>query len=274
MDWSLVLVSQGIEATIQPPGDVNGWALLVPSKDSERAFKSLRQYRVENRGWPWRQTLPGRQLHFDWGCVVWAGVLVLFHWLSSDFPRLMDGGIMDSAKVISGQWWRIFTAMSLHADLGHLATNLSIGIVLLGLAMGRYGTGTGLLAAYLAGAAGNVLSLLVNVRPFRGLGASGMIMGALGLLAAQSLAHLGKNRPPLRHVFGGVAAGLMLFVLFGLSPGTDIAAHLGGFIAGLLLGGILVLLPDDFLEKNKINPASGAILLGMVLFTWGMALHK
>jgi rhomboid protease GluP len=274
MDWSLVLVSQGVETTIQAPGEGNGWELVIPSKDSERAFQSLRQYRIENRNWPWRQPLPGRQLHFDWGCIVWAAVMALFYWLSNVSPRILDGGIMDSAKVVSGQWWRVFTAMSLHADLGHLATNLSIGIVLLGLAMGRYGTGTGLFAAYLAGAAGNLLSLLVNIRPFRGLGASGMIMGALGLLAAQSLAYLGQKRPPLKPLLAGVAAGLMLFVLFGLSPGTDIAAHLGGFISGLVLGGILVLLPADFLENPKTNLAGGALLAGMMLLTWGMALHK
>ena len=79
--------------------------------------------------------------------------------LSSRDPDFLTGGIMDSTLAVSGQWWRIFSAMMLHADLGHLAENLAIGIVLFGLAMGRYGTGTGLFAAYLAGAGGNVASL-------------------------------------------------------------------------------------------------------------------
>ncbi|HZV35311.1 MAG TPA: rhomboid family intramembrane serine protease [Verrucomicrobiae bacterium] len=273
MDWSLVLASQGIETTIEPPGEEHGWMLLVACKDSERAFQNLRQYRVENRGWPWLRPL-SRNWGFEWSSIGWALVMILFYWLSSIFPQVFNGGIMDSTKVISGQWWRVFTAMSLHADIAHLATNLTIGILLVGLAMGRYQAGTGLFAAYLAGAFGNLLSLLVNVRPFRGLGASGMIMGALGLLAAQSFAHLGRSRPPVKHLFAGVAAGFMLFVLFGLSPGTDIAAHVGGFIGGLLIGAIWVLLPDNFRESPKTNIGSGAVLLALVVWTWGMALHK
>ena len=38
--------------------------------------------------------------------------------------------------------------MWLHADVGHFATNATFGLVLLGLVMGRYGTGVGLLAAH------------------------------------------------------------------------------------------------------------------------------
>ncbi len=51
MDWSLVLASQGIEAVIEPPGEDGRWGLVVASRDCERALKSLRQYRVENRDW-------------------------------------------------------------------------------------------------------------------------------------------------------------------------------------------------------------------------------
>ena len=188
MDWSLVLASQGIETTIEESGEGGGWGLLVASQDCEKALKALRQYRLENRDWPWRQSLPWPETHFDWGSVAWAALLILFHWFGSVHPGFQAAGIMDTTAVFSGQWWRVFTAMMLHADVAHLAANLSIGIVLFGLAMGRYGTGTGLLAAYLAGAAGNVASLLLNAKPFNGLGASGMVMGALGLLAAQSLA--------------------------------------------------------------------------------------
>src|SRR6185295_492432 len=91
-------------------------------------------------------------------------------------------------------WWRLFTAQLLHADLLHFATNAVFGFLLLGLAMGRYGNGVALLATFLAGAGGNIVSWLVYGASFRGLGASGMVMGALGLLAAQSVA-LYKQHP-------------------------------------------------------------------------------
>ena len=179
---------------------------------------------------------------------------------------------MDASAVLSGQWWRIFTAMTLHADVAHLATNLSIGIVLLGLAMGRYGTGMGLLAAYLAGAGGNLASLWINVKPFQGLGASGMVMGGLGLLAAQTLPRRGDPQRPVKHILAGVAAGVMLFVLFGLAPGTDIVAHFGGFLAGLLLGGILVRAPVAFIQNPKVLVLSVSLLTTLIVLTWRLAL--
>jgi membrane associated rhomboid family serine protease len=274
MDWSLVLASQGIETVIEDAGESGGWGLLVASPDCERALKALRQYRLENRNWPWRQSLPWPQTHFDWGSVAWAGLLIFFHWLSSVVPGFQVAGIMNSTAVLSGQWWRVFTAIMLHADVAHLATNLSIGVVLFGLAMGRYGTGTGLLAAYLAGIAGNILSLLLNAKPFYGLGASGMVMGALGLLAAQSLLPGEHKRKSMKHFVSGVAAGIMLFVLYGLSPGTDLAAHFGGFVAGLLFGLMLVHAPVRFSQSIKINLISGFLLVAMVVVTWRLALAK
>ena len=55
MDWSLVLVSQGIETTIDQDSDGSGWGLLVAGPDYGPAIKVIRQYHLENRGWPWQQ---------------------------------------------------------------------------------------------------------------------------------------------------------------------------------------------------------------------------
>src|SRR5213078_4135285 len=155
--------------------------------------------------------------------------LALFYWLQAHLD-LQAAGLMHSTAVAHGQWWRLFTAIWLHADLGHLAANASIGLVLLGFAMGRYGTGTGLLASYLAGAGGNVAAWLLSLEQHRNLGASGMVMGSLGLLAAQSLS-LWKQDPAARkYLLSGIGGGLMLFILFGLTPGTDVMAHFGGFV--------------------------------------------
>jgi rhomboid protease GluP len=274
MDWSLALVSQGIDTVIESPDQGTGWGLVVSAQDAERAFKTLRQYHAENREWPWRRELPWTETHFDWGSVAWVALLILFYGLSSRDPDFVNGGIMDSARVAAGQWWRVFTAMMLHADLGHLAENLAIGIVLFGLAMARYGTGTGLLAAYLAGAGGNLVSLQLNAKPFHGLGASGMVMGALGLLAAQSLFPETRRRTSLKQTLAGVAAGVMLFVLFGVTPGTDIAAHFGGFVTGLLLGATLCWLPPKWSRSSKPNFLSGAFLAALVTMTWWLALIR
>lgn len=71
----------------------------------------------------------------------------------------------------------------------------------------------GLLAAYLAGVGGNLATWLVYGDNHRGLGASGMVMGALGLLAAQSVGLLKRrNTNAFRFFAGGIfAGGLCLF---------------------------------------------------------------
>src|SRR5207302_9946394 len=117
-----------------------------------------------------------------------------------------DTGLLDAAAVSKGQWWRLFTAIFLHADIGHLAMNMSIGLVLLGLTMGRLGTGVGLLAAYLTGVGGNILTWLIYSGDHRSLGASGMIMGCVGLLAVQSVStDRGPNK--LKYILSGVIGG-------------------------------------------------------------------
>jgi rhomboid protease GluP len=273
MDWSLVLISQGIETLILPPQADNNWTLLVVPADSERAFRALRQYQVENRNWPWPKALDWPPVRFDMSVIPWAILLMVFYWLSSRNQSFLNAGVMDSSKVVAGQWWRIFTAIMLHANLAHLAENLSIGVVLFGLIMGRFGVGIGLLAAYLAGAMGNVASLLLNDKPFQGLGASGMVMGALGLLAAQSLRLPAENHPNARrYIFAGVAAGIMMFALFGLTPGTDIAAHGGGFVSGLIFGAALVYAPARFMKNHWVNWCAGMALAMLIAATWRLAL--
>ncbi|HWH70051.1 MAG TPA: rhomboid family intramembrane serine protease, partial [Candidatus Sulfotelmatobacter sp.] len=171
------------------------------------------------------------------------------------------------------QWWRLFTAIWLHADVAHLAANATLGFVLLGLAMGRYGTGNGLLAAYVAGAGGNLLAGWFSAGPHRSLGASGMVMASLGLLAVPFFS--GWRHPPhaTKYLLSGVFGGVMLFVLLGVTPGTDILAHFGGFLSGLLLGGCLAWFPT-LAAKAKLNFFSGLLFAGLVIWPWWLALSR
>lgn len=272
MDWSLVLVSQGIETAIDQAKDGTGWGLLVAQRDYPHALRTLRQYRLENRSWPWQQPVFRPGLLFDWGSLAWVLLAGLFFWLNAR-TGLQSVGIMDGAAVARGQWWRLFTAIWLHADLAHLATNAALGLVLLGLAMGQYGTGTGLLAAYLAGAGGNLLAGLMSLQAHRSLGASGMVMGSLGLLAVQSFSLWRQTPHAGKLILSGVCGGFMLFVLLALTPGTDIMAHLGGFATGLLLGVVLSLVPSSATKPNA-NLLSGLLFALLVIVPWWLALRS
>jgi len=270
MEWSLVLVSQGIETAVENSQDGGGWELLVPVQDYDKALGVLEQYRLENRGWPWQQRILRPGFLFDWASLAWVILSAMFFWLNTRVD-LYPIGLMDSTAVVHGQWWRLFTAMWLHADLGHLATNSAIGCVLLGLAMGRYGSGTGLLASYLAGAGGNVAAWLLSLEQHRNLGASGMVMGSLGLLSVSSLAFWRQHPRGRKYLISAMLAGVMLFILLGVTPGTDVMAHLGGFISGLVVGWMLLSLPS-LTRKPAWNLVSGIIFALLVIVPWWLAM--
>ena len=272
MDWSLVLISQGIEAVVEH--SELGWTLLVEPQDHSRALDVLRQYQLENRGWSWRQKLSWPEITFNWGAAAWCFLLALFHSMDAAAGfGLRGAGVRDPVLVQNGSWWRLFTATMLHSDLAHLMANLAIGFPVLGLAMGRYGPACGLLAAYLAGVGGNVASLLLRTDSAPGLGASGMVMGGLGLLTVQSLC-LRLNSPKSRkYIAGAIFGGVMLFTLLGLNPASDVIAHLGGFVCGLALGGAMTMVPQKILLSLRANTVCGTVLAGLIALTWTLALR-
>ncbi len=271
MDWSLVLVSQGIESTIQHTEETPAWGLLVTAEDYERALYSIEQYQSENRGWPWQQAIFRPGLLFDWGSLAWVALVTCFFWLDAQ-SGVGKAGIMDTAAVSHGQWWRLFTGIWLHADLAHLAGNATLGFVLLGLAMGRFGTGAGLLAGYLAGVGGNAFAWLFSAGQVLSLGASGMVMGSLGLLAVPAFSFSRRTPQASRLIAAGLFAGVMLFVLLGLNPGTHIQAHVGGFLSGLAFGALLTALP--VLSRNALSNLAGGLLFTLlVIIPWWLALR-
>lgn len=276
LDWSLVLASQGIEASIERHPEGGGCLLVVSGAEQGRAVQAIRQYVAENRARRWQRELPWNGLIYDWRNVAWFVLLIaLFLLVDLRAPGLREAGIMDDLAVRRGEWWRLFTATMLHADVGHLAANVATGLILVGLAMGSFGPGVGLLTAYLAGAGGNVAGLLLYPQAHRSLGASGMVMGALGLLTAQALARWSKGMDARQLAMRGGAAGMLLLVLLGLNPEarTDVIGHVGGFATGLLLGLGLSWLPARWVQSPWIQRTATLSCLALTLFTWRLALR-
>jgi rhomboid protease GluP len=270
MDWSLVLVSQGIESTIERSPESERWQLSVPARDYARAIQALRQYRVENRRGAWVQELPVAGLLVDWRAAAWVIVLTAIYFVNAaSGDAWQTEGLMNNARVASGEWWRLITATTLHGDVAHLAINLTTGLLLVGLAMGAYGPGVGLLGACLAGVGGNVAGWLLYPASHQSLGASGVVMGALGLISVQSI---GPSRVAARDlIFRALIGGFLLLVLLGFSPDprTDVVAHVGGFASGLLLGLPLAI------WHTRISRAADHVALwifaALIIGSWALA---
>jgi membrane associated rhomboid family serine protease len=275
MDWSLVLASQEIPAAILH-SDEGGWLLEVAASDYPRALESIRLYRAENRRWSWQQPVPWFRATFHFGAAIVCALLVLVNWASIHrVPEFRAGGEFATKAVEAGEWWRAFTAMLLHSDGAHLLSNVTAGFVLLGLAMARYGAGVALLASYLAGAAGNAAGFYLHVQHYIGVGASGMIMGALGLISIPHAAAWSFHPRALRQLAKAAGAGILLFVLLGANPASDVVAHAGGYVAGAALGVVLNRLPSPVGEGRTLATAAWIVLAGCVLSTsWLALMHR
>ena len=272
LDWSLVLISQGIESVPIRREEDGAWVLEMAEQNFVHAKESIAAYERENTT-AWRRELKWTGLLFDGRAVIWFGAVALFHfWVLHSPIDFKTAGMVDRSAVLNGEWWRLFTAVTLHADAGHLMGNVTTGIVFLGLAMGCLGAGTAMLLSFAGGALGNVATLALHDGPFRSLGASGMVMAALGLLTAHSLM-FSRHEKRAVWIGRGVIASCLLVVLLGLSPKSDVIAHLGGFVAGTALGMIAVRY-RNVSARGGFNVTAGIICAALVGLTWILALRE
>jgi len=209
---------------------------------------------------------------FHWASLAWAAATAAIY-IWSLTPAIKDAGIVDSEKVAQGQWWRLFTAVTLHADLPHLFSNLTTGLFLIGLAMARFGAGPALLATFLSGALGNLASFCLYSRPYHGLGASGMVMGALGLLAIPTVEENWRRSAVAGLIIRGLVATFLMLTLIGFSPGSDIVAHVGGFVSGALLGLAFMLIPPKAFQDSALSLGAGGVFFAILTASWWLALR-
>ncbi|MBL9169671.1 MAG: rhomboid family intramembrane serine protease [Verrucomicrobiales bacterium] len=273
MDWSLVLVSQGIEPELlqrdaQPYPD-----LLVPAEELSRSLQILEQYQRENRHRRWQRPLPRTRILFDWQSLGWGAlVCILFAFQMAEGSLLLPLGEFDSKRVLAGEWWRSVTATSLHADVRHLSSNVSTGLIFLSLAMVEYGAGQALLAMTVAGALANGVGLLMRPVAYHGLGASGAVMAALGLIAVRAFRFQEWRERPVLTTARGLIAGVLLLVLLGFSPQGDILVHVAGFVIGAVFGLLLSPFAGNLQSQSRWDLPCKAAFTLLVSVTWWLAL--
>lgn len=136
--------------------------------------------------------------------------------------------------VFRHQWWRFVTAIFLHGGLMHIGFNLWC-LFDLGPAVESLFSTTKFIFIYLVtGVAGFLLSFWW--RPVGlSMGASGAILGLIGVLIAASFHHGDIGRAYRSQLW----RWLIYIFIFSLLPGVDMAAHAGGFVSGLVLGYII-----------------------------------
>jgi len=230
-------------------------------------------------------------------------LVMLAHHVSASSPnldQLMYWGADNAGNVlVKGEWWRIVTAMFVHVGWIHLLGNMwclwNLGL----LAEPMLGS-AGIVAVYiLTGAAGNLLSTLVNWLRFNadwvnyhdlarfpaGAGASGAVFGIAGVLII-----LLKSKwlpvPPreLHKLRRSVILFAAINLVIGFTSSLDVIvrhtgvsidnmAHLGGFMCGMIYAAPLVPrigAPRDlFLFRRRA--ATVMVVMILVLFSFYLA---
>ncbi len=160
--------------------------------------------------------------------------------IDMELQTLVDmGALYGPYTVLQGEWWRLFTAMFLHAGVTHLLMNM-FSLYLIGRGAEIYFDTKSYLSIYLfSGLLGGLASLYVHPISV-GIGASGAIFGVFGALAGFFLAHREKIEAHTRAFMKDFGVIIVINIVLGLSiPSIDMSAHIGGLIAGFIGGFIL-----------------------------------
>jgi rhomboid protease GluP len=256
-----------------------GYVVRVPHAQAAFATHHLWQYEQELRSRPrmpttgttsWPNAWVGSALYV--AVLVLAATMVVRGWGPLDmFAR----GTLDAAAVQAGQWWRAFTALTLHVDIVHLMMNLGAGTAIGYLASRQMGVGTAWVLTVLGAGLANFTEALLSVPAHQSVGASTAVFAALGLLAAHSWRIHGVHaKTSLRRRAPIIAGAALLGFLGTAGEGTNLVAHLFGFVYGAALG-VLAAQPAVARWFARIPQwGYGVLALGAIGLSWFLALRQ
>jgi rhomboid protease GluP len=191
--------------------------------------------------------------HFWTSIFVNANILVfivmVLKGINPFFPAVRDlydiGGITDQS-LLNEEYYRLVTCLFIHGGIIHLFYNMAV-LIAAGLFIEKqFGRGRFFILYLLSGICGALASAYWHDNVVS-VGASGAIYGLLGSYIG--LIFIGKlsykeNRGALMII--GIYVGIGL--LYSLFSNTDIAAHFGGMIGGLIFG---ILLSQGVKDKKS-----------------------
>ncbi len=258
LEWLLVLDAMGIRHRLVR--DEESWRIVLHREDAGTAREQLALYGRENLGWPPPEPVaPPDTQRSGWSSVWVAGMLTaLYAWFGPYNPNVavLRHAACDLSKVRDGEWWRVVSAMGVHADALHLGANVAFILAFGWRAARTFGGGLAWSGTLLAAACANVLGVLIFAPPRVSIGASTATFALLGMLAGRRLGAIARarradvaapptsiapNSPPAswRHNLILYGAVLSLFVMLGVDPETDVLGHFAGLVFGVPVGFLL-----------------------------------
>ena len=271
---AFVLHAVGVESQVLY--DDQAWHLAVAAGEATNAAAHLQRYEHENP--PRRRFIRPEGTHpAAWiGAVGYALVLLGVAFLAGRKAfgaNWLEAGVVDTAAVRAGEWWRVVTALTLHFDVGHLLANLGLGTVFVLFAGQLLGPGVATAGVLAAAAGANLLNVFVQPADHLSAGASTTVFATLGLLAAYAWRRRANDGERWAYRWAPLGAGVFLLAFTGAGgEHTDVLAHLSGFLMGALTGVLLAAHPQP--AGRPIQRLCGVLALASVAFAWSLALRS
>jgi membrane associated rhomboid family serine protease len=293
-DHALVLEARGIASGTAVA--FGRHILLARVEDAERARAELDKYVRENQNTPPREETP-QPIRWSIGAAsVYVGTLVAFDLASRRGSVGLDwwhAGLADAALIQAGAWWRSVTALCLHADVLHLAGNLVFGAAFGVMLAQSIGFGLAWLAFVVTGGIGNWVNAMLQSPSHTAIGASTAVFGMLGAQVAHDWVRRRQLHHNLFRRWAPIALGTALLAWLGgdgrqidpnafpqtldhlhvALPKIDVGAHVLGFAAGIVLGGLFGWSKPRVTLTAWMQTALAGTAVGLVALAWFLALR-
>ncbi len=185
----------------------------------------------------------------------------------------VNRGVLEIGLIDRGEWWRVFTALTLHADLEHLLANLAFGVLFAYPASQFVGVGVAWLAIVLAAGAANAIDMVLHPPTHSVLGASTAVFAALGLASAFSWRRRASALLTWMQRASPLVAGVALLAFTGVGgERTDVLAHVLGFLAGVASGFGLAHAPLPPPGRSGPQWLAATVALVLLVTAWAAAL--
>jgi len=275
-DRALVLIAMGIEHDMGH--NLFGWWLGIPDHEEARALEQLHLWERENHRIGPLSRLAPIQTGAVAFAVAWTAILMLFYTLQTRYVLGIDWvtiGRAHVATMFAGEWWRAATALMLHVDIGHVMLNIGFGAVFGGLLAREIGGGLAGCMILFGGIIGNLMNAAVQRAEHMSIGASTAVFAALGSLSAWLWLGQWLDQTGWARRSAPLVGALVLLAWLGTgTERTDIVAHLTGFIAGFVPGGLFGLRFRSIRTTVRREIVLGGIALSVIFASWSLALTQ
>lgn len=154
--------------------------------------------------------------------------------MEPDSQSLLNWGANFRPMTLSGQWWRLLSSCFIHIGIIHLLLNMYALLYIGALLEPLLGRTRFLLAYILTGLAASTTSMWWHDYTVSA-GASGAIFGMYGVFLAMLTTNL-IEKTARQSMLPSIVVFVGYNLAFGLSPGIDNAAHIGGLFSGFVIG--------------------------------------